>query len=101
MRSRSPGLVVDEASAQRAADRRLLDYLAGRVGRNRLLYRAAELLRRFPDPQDFAALPLRSRLGRRATCTMLVTFLMLHGYLHPGYDYLLDVGSAALRRELR
>jgi site-specific recombinase XerD len=68
-----------------------VDWLAQReVGSPTLFTGARSLLRRFPDPQDFAALPLGSRLAERAHVRPMITFLMLHGYLHPGYDYLLE-----------
>jgi hypothetical protein len=57
-------------------------------------------LARYPDPQDWAAQPLAARLaGTRPQLQPLLNFLMLHGHLRPGYDYLLpgaedaDVGG--------
>jgi len=48
-------------------------------------------LARFPDPQAWAGLPLAARLaGTRPQLQPLLNFLMLHGHLRPGYDYLLD-----------
>jgi hypothetical protein len=52
--------------------------------------RAAErFFERWPDPQDWAGEPLEVRLAARTRTRMLVTFLMLHGHLRPGYDYLI------------
>jgi site-specific recombinase XerD len=57
-------------------------------------------LARFPDPQAWADLPLAARLaGTRPQLQPLLNFLMLHGHLRPGYDYLLDRKLAAILRE--
>ena len=56
-------------------------------------------LARFPDPQAWAALPLAARLaGTRPHLQPLLNFLMLHGHLRPGYDYLLDGKLTAILR---
>ena len=48
-------------------------------------------LARLPDPQAWAGLPLAARLaGTRPQLQPLLNFLMLHGHLRPGYDYLLE-----------
>ena len=57
-------------------------------------------LARFPDPQAWAGQPLAARLaGTRPHLQPLLNFLMLHGHLRPGYDYLLDRKLAAILRE--
>ena len=57
-------------------------------------------LARFPDPQGWARLPLAARLaGTRPHLQPLLNFLMLHGHLRPGYDYLLERKLAAILRE--
>ena len=57
-------------------------------------------LARFPDPQAWAGLPLAARLaGTRPHLQPLLNFLMLHGHLRPGYDYLLDRKLTAILRE--
>ena len=57
-------------------------------------------LARFPDPQAWAGLPLAARLaGTRPQLQPLLNFLMLHGHLRPGYDYLLDRRLAVILRE--
>jgi site-specific recombinase XerD len=57
-------------------------------------------LARFPDPQDWAGLPLAARLaGTRSHLQPLLNFLMLHGHLRPGYDYLLDRKLIVILRE--
>jgi site-specific recombinase XerD len=57
-------------------------------------------LARFPDPQAWAGLPLAARrAGTRPHLQPLLNFLMLHGHLRPGYDYLLDRKLTAILRE--
>jgi integrase len=68
-----------------------VDWLAQRgVGNPSFFTGARSLLRRFPDPQGFATRPLASRLAEADHVRPMLTFLMLHGFLHPGYDYLLE-----------
>ena len=69
-----------------------LEWLAAaRGGQPAFLHRCAEsappaspTLRRWPT------LPLASRLAEAGHVRPFLNFLMLHGYLHPGYDYLLE-----------
>jgi integrase len=57
-------------------------------------------LARFPDPQAWAGLPLAARLaGTRPQLQPLLNFLMLHGHLRPGYDYLLERKLTVILRE--
>ena len=57
-------------------------------------------LARFPDPQAWADLPLAARLaGTRPHLQPVLNFLMLHGHLRPGYDYLLDRKLTVILRE--
>src|SRR5215470_19762831 len=57
-------------------------------------------LARFPDPQNWAGLPLAVRLaGTRPHLQPLLNFLMLHRHLRPGYDYLLDRKLTVILRE--
>jgi len=57
-------------------------------------------LARFPDPQAWAELPLPARLaGTRPQLQPLLNFLMLHGHLRPGYDYLLERRLTVILRE--
>jgi site-specific recombinase XerD len=69
-----------------------LDWLARRGVGNRTFYSGARsFLARFPDPQTWAALPLTDRLAiSTSQIRPLLSFLMLHGHLQPGYDYLLE-----------
>ena len=50
---------------------------------------ARRFLRRWPDPGSFAAEPLQVRLGIEHSMQGFVAFLLIHGHLRPGYDYLL------------
>src|SRR6266516_3517631 len=76
-------------------------WLAGRgVGNKTFESGARCFLARFPDPQAWAAQPLAARLaGTRPHLQPLLNFLMLHGHLRPGYDYLLDRKLTAILRE--
>src|SRR6266566_2412628 len=57
-------------------------------------------LARFPGPQAWAAQPLAARLaGTRPQLQPLLNFLMLHGHLRPGYDYLLERKLTVILRE--
>ena len=49
---------------------------------------ARRFLRRFPDPGSWASQPLGARLVIDTNMSSFLSFLMLHGHLHPGYDYL-------------
>ena len=78
-----------------------LGWLAARgVGNKTFDSGARCFLARFPDPQAWAAQPLAVRLaGTRPHLQPLLNFLMLHGHLRPGYDYLLDRKLAVILRE--
>ena len=78
-----------------------LGWLAARgVGNHTFESGARCFLARFPDPQAWAAQPLAARqAGTRPHLQPLLNFLMLHGHLRPGYDYLLDRKLTAILRE--
>ncbi|HEY5273574.1 MAG TPA: tyrosine-type recombinase/integrase [Acidimicrobiales bacterium] len=77
-----------------------VEWLALRkVGNQTFLVGARSLLRRFPDPQGFASLPLQERLDEGTQIRPMINFLMLNGYLHPGYDYLLERKLAGVLKE--
>src|SRR6202042_3814546 len=73
-----------------------------RTGRGNASYwRAArDFFSRWPDPAMWAAEPLDLRLSASSAHRPLITFLMLHGHLRPGYDYLLERKISSLWREL-
>jgi hypothetical protein len=68
-----------------------LDYL-GRTGRGNTVYwRAArQFFQRWPDPSRWVGELLETRLLAGSATRPIITFLMLHRGLRPGYDYLLE-----------
>jgi len=81
-------------------DAYLAHLAAGERGNRTYVTFARSFLARWPDPQAWAAEPLALRLGANRHTRPLLTFLMLHGHLQPGYDYLLERKLPALLREL-
>jgi len=77
------------------------DYLAV-TGRGNILYlkAAQRFLDSWPDPRAWAARPLEARLKTDKHTRPFLTFLMLHGHLRPGYDYLVCRKLPSLWREL-
>jgi integrase len=73
-----------------------------RTGRGNTAYwtAARTFFARWPDPASWAAEPLGTRLAANGATRPLITFLMLHGHLRPGYDYLLERKFSSLWREL-
>jgi integrase len=73
-----------------------------RTGRGNTAYwtAARTFFARWPDPAWWAAEPLQTRLAANSATRPLITFLMLHGHLQPGYDYLLERKISSLWREL-
>ncbi|RVX41879.1 site-specific recombinase XerD [Nonomuraea polychroma] len=78
-----------------------LDYLQ-RTGRgNRPYQQAARVFfERWPGPGCWAAEPLEIRLSADAHTRPIITFLMLHRGLRPGYDYLLERKLSTFWREM-
>jgi site-specific recombinase XerD len=67
------------------------EYLRRRGGRSAAYWSGARaFFARWPDPALWAREPLTVRLSASDSTRPLITFLMLHGLLHPGYDYLLE-----------
>jgi integrase len=79
-----------------------LDHLH-RTGRGNTVYwRAARgFFRRWPDPQRWAQEPLEFRLSAGSATRPIITFLMLHRALKPGYDYLLERKLSPIWREIK
>src|SRR5947207_14746062 len=73
-----------------------------RSGRgNVLCHRAAgAFVRRWPDVQDWAGLPLRRRLAADHSTRPFITFLMVSRRLRPGWDYLVARKLSSLWRDL-
>jgi integrase len=61
---------------------------------------AARFFAGWPQPAGWAAEPLAVRLAADRHTRPLLSFLMLHGHLRPGYDYLVARKLSALWREL-
>lgn len=79
-----------------------LDHLHA-TGRGNVSYERAarKFFRTWPDPQAWACQPLEDRLAEDRATRPVVTFLMLHQGLHPGYDYLLERKLSPLWREIQ
>src|ERR1035441_844607 len=73
-----------------------------RTGRGNPAYwtAARTFFARWPDPAAWAADSLDVRLSANGATRPLITFLMLHGHLQPGYDSLLERKFSSLWREL-
>lgn len=73
------------------------------TGRGNVPYERAA--RRFfdtwPDPAGWARLPLQERLSANSATRPVITFLMLHQGLRPGYDYLLSRKLSPIWREMQ
>jgi len=92
-----PWPVPEQAAALYAG---YLDWLHSRgAGNHSFFVGAKNFLRRFPDPRAFAAQPLSARLAEGGNVRPLLTYLMLHGHLRPGYDYLLERKLHSVLRE--
>ncbi|MCA1821205.1 MAG: tyrosine-type recombinase/integrase [Pseudonocardia sp.] len=61
---------------------------------------ARGFLRRWPDPQSWAEEPLAVRLALPENSRSFLMFLLLGGYLRPGYDYLVRRKLPSFWREL-
>jgi len=79
-----------------------LEYLTA-TGRGNVSYtRAAQrFFERWSDPRTWAAEPLEVRLSAGSATRPIITYLMLHQGLTPGYDYLLDRKLASIWREIK
>jgi integrase len=79
-------------------------YLANlaRTGRGNTSYSQAarSFFRRWPEPQAWAGESLEVRLSAGSATRPIITFLMLHGGLRPGYDYLLERKLSPIWREI-
>ena len=61
---------------------------------------ARAFLNRWPDPQDWAAEPLATRLALPQVSHSFLMFLLLGGHLRPGYDYLIRRKLSSFWRDL-
>jgi integrase len=77
-----------------------LEWLERRDVGSRTYYAGARsFLARFPDPQNWAVLPLGERLSLASQYRPLLNFLMYHGHLHPGYDFLIERRLTGILKE--
>ena len=84
-------------SVPEALLRQYAGWLAARGRGNRCFADgAAGFLRRWPDPQSFAAEPLGVMLAQDQQTRPFITFLLLHDLLRPGYEYLAERKFASL-----
>jgi hypothetical protein len=76
-------------------------YLA-RAGHGNSAYEQAarSFVRRWPDPQAWAARPLSAKLQANSSTRPFIMFLMVTGRLRPGYDYLVARKLTGFRRYL-
>lgn len=79
-----------------------LDYLS-RTGREtpRTQQRPGRFFKRWRNPQQWAAEPLQVRWSAGSATGPIITFLMLHQGLRPGYDYLLERKLSSIWREVQ
>jgi len=61
---------------------------------------ARSFLRRWPQVQAWADVPLQQQLSANSSTRPFITFLMVSGRLHPGYDYLVCRKLSSLWHEL-
>jgi integrase len=82
----------------------LADYAAhlARTGRGNPSYEQAarSFLRRWPNPQLWAARPLERRVEEGSQTRPFLMFLMVHRHLRPGYDYLVERKLSSFWREV-
>jgi integrase len=73
------------------------------TGRGNVAYwRAARVFfKRWPDPRAWATEPLEVRLSATSATRPIITFLMVHQGLAPGYDYLLERKLSSIWREVK
>ena len=74
----------------------------GRTGRGNSAYATAarSFLRRWPDVSQWQDEPLDMQLSANAPTRPFITFLLVTGRLHPGWDYLVHRKFSAIWRDL-
>jgi integrase len=100
--------MLPETDSVRAADASARDYLAEyarhqmRTGRGNstTTQGAKTFMRQWPHPQDWASQPLAYRLAEGPQTTSFLIFLMVHGWLQPGYDYLVSRKLSSFWRDV-
>lgn len=61
---------------------------------------ARTFLDRWPDPQAWAGQPLEARLSLPPSTMSLIMFLMVRGWLRPGWDWLVSRKLSSFWREI-
>src|SRR3954454_1506513 len=91
-------------TASASADLRAayLDHLAASGRGNTAYWQAARVVfRRLSGPQRWPEQPLTARLSAGSATRPIITFLMLHRVLRPGYDYLLERKLSSIWRDIK
>ena len=100
--------MLPETASAPAAELPVRDYLAEYAHHQRVTGRgnssttqgAKAFMRRWPHPQDWATQPLARRLAEGPQTNSFLIFLMVHGWLQPGYDYLVARKLSSFWREI-
>lgn len=96
--------IANAPGAERPASDLVAGYLGhlARTGRghSHSELTARSFLRRWPHPQRWAAQPLADRLAERPNTLSFLMFLMVHGHLRPGYDYLVSRKLSSFWRDI-
>ncbi len=100
--------MLPETDSAPVADRTARDYLAGYArhqlltgrGNSSTMQGAKSFMRRWPNPQVWATQPLARRLAEGPQTKSFLIFLMVHGQLQPGYDYLVARKLSSFWREI-
>ena len=74
----------------------------GRTGRGNtaFTYYARVFLQRWPDVRAWAAEPLQVQLSANTSTRPFITFLLVTGRVHPGWDYLVHRKFSSIWRDL-
>lgn len=99
-----PLALVNAPNAEPSPSDLLVDYLEhlALTGRGNAGYiqAARGFLRRWPIPQHWADEPLGVRLQAGSQTRPFLTFLMVHGWLRPGWDWLVERKLSSFWRDL-
>lgn len=95
---------VSATNTERPARDLLVDYAThlALTGRGNSAYTSAarSFLQHWPSPQHWADLSLTERLGAGPQLRPFLSFLMIYGWLQPGYDYLVSRKLSTFWRDI-